>query len=68
MQGVFFQKEKDLQKRWIKCINQKRWDPTSSSHISIKFYKKDETYRLTINVKPALTIFDSKKLLIKTKK
>ena len=32
---VFFQKEKDLQKRCMKFVNQKNWDPTSSRYITV---------------------------------
>ena len=31
-----FPKEEDLQKRWIRFVNRKDWEPTSSSYIRIE--------------------------------
>ena len=68
-----FPKEEDLKKRWIRFVNQKDWEPTSSSYICIKhfekkYYEKGKTskrYRLAMNVKPVPTIFDPKKVISK---
>ena len=61
-----FPKDEDLRKRWIKFVNRKDWQPTSSSyickkHFEPKYYKKGETnnrYRLIKELKPVPTIFD----------
>ena len=71
--GIFFPKEEELKKRWIRFVNRKDWEPNSSSYICIKHfeekhYEKDKTskrYRLAMNVKPVPTIFDPKKVISK---
>ena len=35
-----FPKQEDLNKRWIKFVNRKDWEPTSSSYICIKQFKE----------------------------
>ena len=57
-------------KRWIKFVNRKDWQPSSSSHICIKhfeeeYYKKvknSKRYYLAMNMKPFATIFYPKKV------
>ena len=68
-----FQKEEDLKKRWIKFIYRKGLEPISLSYLCIrhfeeKYLKKDKNskrYRLAINMKPVLTIFDPKTVINK---
>ena len=57
-------------KRWIRLVNQKDWQPSSSSNICIKhfeekYYKKNKNskrYRLAMKMKPFATIFDPKNI------
>lgn len=61
-----FPKDEDLRKRWVKFVNRKDWNPTTSSFICIKhfeskYYKKGDNgnrYRLVKSLKPVPTIFD----------
>ena len=61
-----FPKDEDIRKRWVKFVNRKDWQPTSSSyickkHFEPKYYKKGENnkhHRLNKNMKPVPTIFD----------
>ena len=59
-------------KRWIRFVNRKDWQPSSSScmyikHFEEKYYKRvknSKRYRLALNrlMKPFATIFDPKKV------
>ena len=66
-----FPKEEDLKKRWIRFVNRKDWEPTSSSYICIKhseekYYEKGKTSKcLAMNVKPVPTIFGPKNVISK---
>ena len=61
-------KEEDLMKRWIRFVNRKDWQASSSSYVCIKhfeenYYKKvknSKCYRLAMNMKPFATIFNPK--------
>ena len=35
-----FPKKEDLKKRWVKFVNWKDWEPTSSSYICIKHFEE----------------------------
>ena len=68
-----FPKEEDLKKRWIKFVNRKDWEPTSSSYICIKYFeekyhkkgKNSKRYRLAMNMKPFPTTLDPKPVINK---
>ena len=68
-----FPKEEDLKKRWIRFVNRKDWESTSSSytyvkHFEEKYYKKGKNskrYRLAMNMKPVAAIFNPKKVINK---
>ena len=57
-------------KRWIRFVNRKDWQPSSSSYICIKHFeekhykkvKNSKRYLLAMNMKPFATIFDPKKV------
>ena len=57
-------------KGWIRFVNRKDWQPSSSSYICIKHFeekyyqkvKNSKRYCLVENMKPFATIFDPKKV------
>ena len=66
-----FPKDEDLKRRWVKFVNRKDWQPTSSSficskHFEPKYYKKgatDKRCRLIKKLKPVPSIFDPENTL-----
>ena len=74
--GIFFPKEGNLKKRWIRFVNRKDWEPTSSpytfiKHFEEKHYKKGKNskrYHLVMNMKPVRLYSIRRKLSIKIQK
>ena len=48
-----FPKEESLRKTWIKLVNRKDWEPTTSSFICIRHFE-EKNYRKGKNDKPFL--------------
>ena len=65
--NCFLPKEDILRKIWIKFVNRKDLEPTTSSFICIKHFEKryyrkginDKHYRLTKTLRPVPKIFNS---------